>query len=166
MKEILIAFFIALIIGSFMNQSSETTNSDPSAPQQAAPEQTSVIQEVDENTFLAEVVESDLPVLVDFYAETCAPCKQMAPVLAQIADEYNGSLKVVKVDVLRCPAIARKYEVGPIPTFMVFKDGRKERAEVGAMSKTALVAAVKPYMEQGSPRDQQMEPGTATQERL
>lgn len=150
MKEILIAFFIALIIGSFLNQqNAEQGSTETVAPQQAAPaEQTSAVQEVDENNFMQEVVESELPVLVDFYSETCAPCKQMAPIVAQIASENSANLKVVKVDVLRCPALARKYDVGPIPTFMVFKDGRKEKAEIGAMSKTALLSTVRPYMEE------------------
>lgn len=162
MKDILVAFFVALIIGSIINGVNEaestgaegtggtgniTSDGSTGKAQQATVESNAVV-EVDESSFASEVLAADRPVLVDFYSVTCGPCMKMAPVLAEIADEYKDSLKVVKIDVLRSPALARKYGVGPIPAFMVFKNGKKEDSRVGAMPKTALIAAVKPFMDE------------------
>lgn len=97
---------------------------------------------VDDETFDAEVISAKMPVLVDFFAEWCGPCKMVSPLLEQIAAEYAGRLKVVKVDVDKSPDAAQRYGVRGIPTMILFKDGTPEGTKVGAMTKTQLVAFV------------------------
>jgi len=92
--------------------------------------------------FEADVIQSDLPVLVDFWAEWCGPCKMIAPVLDTLADEYEGKLKVVKVDVDANPDVPGKFGVRGIPTLILFKNGTAEATKVGALSKTQLVEFV------------------------
>ena len=89
-------------------------------------------------TFYEEVLNSDLPVLVDFWAEWCGPCKMIAPVLDEIAGEYAGKLKIAKVDVDANPDIPQKFGIRGIPTLIVFKGGNAEATKVGALSKSQL----------------------------
>lgn len=90
-------------------------------------------------SFEADVINSDLPTLVDFWAEWCGPCKMIAPVLDAIADDYAGKLKVVKVDVDANTDTPGKFGVRGIPTLILFKDGKAEATKVGALSKTQLI---------------------------
>ena len=92
--------------------------------------------------FDAQVLQSDLPVLVDYWAEWCAPCKAMAPVLDEIAEEYRDRLRVVKVNVEQEPQIARQYGVRSQPTLMLFKNGLVEAQKIGALSKSQLKAFI------------------------
>jgi len=96
------------------------------------------IVHVSDATFDEEVLNSNTPVLVDFWAEWCGPCKMIAPVLDEIADEYNGKLKICKVDVDANPEIPQKFGIRGIPTLIVFKDGNVEATKVGALSKAQL----------------------------
>ncbi len=96
------------------------------------------IVHVSDATFDAEVLNSDTPVLVDFWAEWCGPCKMIAPVLDEIADEYAGKLKICKVDVDANPDIPPKFGIRGIPTLILFKNGNAEATKVGAVSKTQL----------------------------
>jgi thioredoxin 1 len=89
-------------------------------------------------TFEQEVLSSDTPVLVDFWAEWCQPCHMVAPVLDKIVDERQGQLKLVKVNIDEQPAIAQRYGIASIPTMILFKDGEPAAAALGAQPKGAL----------------------------
>jgi len=99
-----------------------------------------LIHHVTDDTFEPEVLKAQLPVLVDYWAEWCGPCKAIAPVLEEIAKEYNGKLKIAKVDVDANTEIPKKYNIRGIPTLMLFKNGNMEAMKVGAMSKSQLTA--------------------------
>ena len=90
-------------------------------------------------TFDEAVAGSDTPVLVDFWAEWCGPCRMVAPTLAEIADEQRGKLTVAKLNVDDNPDVARRFEVMSIPTLLVFKDGQPAKRIVGAKGKGALL---------------------------
>ena len=94
--------------------------------------------DVSENSWDTDVVNSDLPVLVDFWAEWCGPCKMIAPAVHDLAVEYTGKLNVAKVDVDSCPNIAMKYGIRSIPALIFFKDGEPVDQVVGALPKGAL----------------------------
>ena len=96
------------------------------------------IVHVSDATFDQEVLNSELPVLVDFWAEWCGPCKMIAPVLDELADQFDGKLKIAKVDVDANPDIPPKFGIRGIPTLLVFKGGNAEATKVGALSKTQL----------------------------
>lgn len=98
---------------------------------------------VNDNNFETEVLKSELPVLVDFFAEWCGPCKMMSPVVEQIADDFKGTAKVVKLNVDDAPETAEKYGVMSIPTFILFKNGEVADKKVGGMPKDALAAMLK-----------------------
>jgi len=85
----------------------------------------------------------DMPVLVDFYADWCGPCKSMSPVVQQVAAEYNGKLKVVKVNVDSNQAAAAQYRVQGVPTFILFRDGQQVWRQSGAMPANVLSQAIK-----------------------
>ncbi|MCH8745220.1 MAG: thioredoxin [Chloroflexi bacterium] len=94
--------------------------------------------EVNENSWDDDVLKSDLPVMVDFWAEWCGPCKMIAPTVHDLAEEYAGKLNVAKVDIDSSPNIAMKYGIRSIPALIFFKDGKPVDQVVGALPKGAL----------------------------
>ena len=97
------------------------------------------IAHVNDDQFDAEVLQSSEPVLVDFWAEWCGPCKSIAPALEEIAQELDGKLKVVKVDIDRNAQTPKKYGIRGVPTLMLFKDGQVAATKVGAEPKRKLL---------------------------
>jgi len=96
------------------------------------------ISQVSDDTFESEVVQSDVPVLVDFWAEWCSPCKMIAPILEELAPEYEGRLQIAKVDVDANPKVPQQFGIRSIPTLILFKNGVVEAQQVGAVSKKQL----------------------------
>ncbi|MEY2633036.1 MAG: thioredoxin [Pseudomonadota bacterium] len=100
------------------------------------------IHYVSDATFEAEVLQAQQPVLVDYWAEWCGPCKMIAPVLDAIADDYKDKLKVVKLNIDENQNTPAKYGIRGIPTLMIFKNGNIEATKVGALSKSQLTAFI------------------------
>jgi|LNFM01.1.fsa_nt_gb thioredoxin 1 len=101
------------------------------------------IQTVGDQNFDAEVVSSDLPVLVDFSAVWCGPCKALEPIVKEVAGEYAGKLKVVKVDIDESPGVATRFGIRGVPTVIVVKGGREVSRQVGLVPKPKIVALFK-----------------------
>ena len=97
---------------------------------------------VTDETFEDEVLKAEQPVLIDYWAEWCGPCKMIAPVLEEIAEDYAGRLKVAKLNIDENPATPPKYGIRGIPTLMLFKNGSVEATKVGAVSKSQLSAFI------------------------
>jgi len=100
------------------------------------------IAHVTDDSFEAEVLQADGPVLVDYWAEWCGPCKMIAPVLEEIASEYGDKVKIAKLNIDENPATPPKYGIRGIPTLMLFKGGNVEATKVGAVSKSQLSAFI------------------------
>ena len=95
-----------------------------------------------DDTFQKEVIESSIPVLVDYWAEWCGPCKMIAPILDDLVSEYDGKLKIAKLNIDENPQTPAKFGIRGIPTLMIFKDGNPEATKVGALSKSQLTAFI------------------------
>ncbi len=98
------------------------------------------------SNFQTEVLDSKIPVIVDFYAQWCGPCKMMAPLVEKMAQKFEGSVKIGKMDVEEAMEIAQKYRVTLVPTFVVFKDGQAVEFHEGGMSSDDLEAFVQKYV--------------------
>ncbi len=98
------------------------------------------ISAVTDATFEDDVLKSEVPVLVDFWAEWCGPCKMIAPILEEIAVEYDGKIRIAKLNIDENPATPPRYGIRGIPTLMLFKAGNVEATKVGAVSKSQLSA--------------------------
>ena len=101
-----------------------------------------LIHHVSDDSFEAEVLQAQQPVLVDYWAEWCGPCKMIAPILNDVAKEYAGKLKVVKVNIDENQQTPAKFGIRGIPTLMIFKNGNVEATKVGALSKSQLTTFI------------------------
>lgn len=99
-----------------------------------------LIKHISDASFDADVLKSDIPVLVDFWAVWCGPCKVIAPLLEEVATKYEGKLQIAKLNVDDNPDSAAKYGIRGIPTLMLFKNGQQTATKVGALSRTQLQA--------------------------
>jgi len=97
------------------------------------------IMHISDESFEADVLQSDIPVLVDYWAEWCGPCKMIAPILDDVAGDYAGKLKITKLNIDENNQTAPQYGIRGIPTLMIFKNGTAAATKVGAISKTQLV---------------------------
>ena len=106
----------------------------------------STAAQVTDSSFKQEVLDSDVPVLVDFWAPWCGPCRMVAPVVDEISEQYKGQIKVVKVNTDENPQVASQYGIRSIPTLMIFKGGLKVDMVVGAVPKTTLATTLEKYL--------------------
>lgn len=102
--------------------------------------------QVTDASFKQDVLESDVPVLVDFWAPWCGPCRMVAPVVDEIAQQYEGQVKVVKLNTDENPNVASQYGIRSIPTLMIFKGGQRVDMVVGAVPKTTLANTLEKYL--------------------
>jgi thioredoxin 1 len=147
MKEVIFAFLIALVVGAFINGFAVSGSSGPvsSEPAVVQPGGTSSpgsagveLPEMTDATFDDAVLKSTTPVLVDFYAQTCAPCKEMAPIFQQVAADYGDRVKVVRVDIDANPRVTAQYNVNTLPTAMIFKNGQRGESFTGLVPRGIL----------------------------
>ncbi len=104
------------------------------------------IQAVDENNFETEVIQASAPVLVDFWAEWCPPCKKLGPTLEQVAEELDGRLKIVKVNTQEAVALTTQYGIMNIPTMIIFKNGEEVTRLIGNKPLQKLIEEIEPYL--------------------
>jgi len=102
--------------------------------------------QVTDSTFKQEVLESEVPVLVDFWAPWCGPCRMVAPIVDEISAQYEGQIKVVKLNTDENPTVASQYGIRSIPTLMIFKGGQRVDMVVGAVPKTTLATTLEKYL--------------------
>ena len=108
------------------------------------------VKEVSDNSFESDVLKSDRPVLVDFWAQWCAPCRMLAPTVEAVAEKYEGSAMVVKLNVDDNPAVSQRYGIKGIPTLILFKNGKEEERVVGATSKEAIARMIDKHVSSGA----------------
>ena len=100
------------------------------------------ILQVNDQNFEAEIMQSEIPALVDFWAAWCGPCRAIAPVVEELSEEYSGKIKIAKLNVDECPATASKFGIRAIPTLIMFKGGKMVDQINGAVSKSHIAAAL------------------------
>ena len=105
-----------------------------------------MVTEVRDNSFEQEVLKSDIPTVVDFWAVWCGPCKMLAPVIDEVSEELAGKAKFVKVNVDENPMTASQFRIASIPTVMIFKDGKEVDTLVGFRPKDAIKAAIEKHL--------------------
>ena len=101
---------------------------------------------ISDNEFQTEVLDSNIPVLLDFWAPWCGPCKMIAPILEEVAEHYGEKIKICKINVDENEETSLKYSVRGIPTLMVFKDGENKETKVGVIQKSQLISIIDKYL--------------------
>ena len=104
------------------------------------------IKHISDASFDSDVIQSDKPVLVDYWAEWCGPCKMIAPILDEVSKDYDGKLRIAKMNVDENRDVPAKYGIRGIPTLMLFKDGQLAATKVGALSKAQLTAFIDSHL--------------------
>lgn len=104
------------------------------------------VSEVSDESFDKDVLQSEQPVLVDFWAAWCAPCRMLSPIVDAVAEQYDGSARVVKVNVDDSPSISQRYGIKGIPTLILFKNGTEQERVVGATSKDAIARLIDKHL--------------------
>ena len=104
------------------------------------------VREVSDQNFEQDVLQSERPVLVDFWAAWCAPCRMLAPTVEAVAEKYEGAARVVKLNVDENPSVSQRYGIKGIPTLILFRGGREEERVVGATSKEAISRMIDKYV--------------------
>ena len=104
------------------------------------------IQELNENTFKNQVIDSKEITLVDFYAPWCGPCRKMADIMAQIADEYSGKVNVFKLNTDENIKVAKEFSISSLPSILIFKEGQAKERLVGLMPKSSLINNIEKYL--------------------
>ncbi|NOX90535.1 MAG: thioredoxin [Calditrichaeota bacterium] len=102
---------------------------------------------LNDDNFEQEVIKSDIPVLIDFWAEWCMPCKMIAPIVEELAEEFDGKLKVGKLDVDSNPKVSMQFGIRSIPTLLLFKSGQPVDQIIGAVPKKAILQKILPHIE-------------------
>ena len=110
-----------------------------------------LIQHTSDAAFDSDVLKADKPVLVDYWAEWCGPCKMIAPILDEVSKDYDGRLKIAKMNVDENRDVPAKFGIRGIPTLMLFKDGQLAATKVGALSKAQLTAFIDSHLQSASP---------------
>jgi len=157
MKEVLICFVIALVVGSIINSTRQLDVWGTTAAGGA--QASALVPAVTETTFQHEVLDSSQPVLVDFYTDECPHCTAMVPVVADLAAQLKGDVKIVRLDAGENAAIADKYGVHAWPAFVMFKGGEKIDETKGEQSKDELLSFIKKsasYKPSGSEGQEQL----------
>jgi thioredoxin 1 len=149
MKEVIFIFLFALVVGSAINGfagagGAGSANPSPQEQQASGGTQgtTDAVAETSDATWNADVVQSQTPVLVYFYAEWCGPCKQMAPIVSKLAANYQGKVKFLRVDIDKNPSVTGQNNVQSIPTFLIFNGGKLVDSYNGAVPEGLLKGAV------------------------
>src|SRR5262249_15614685 len=126
---------------------SEPANALEAASTESAVDSTASVADISDSRFKSEVLDSDTPVLVDFWATWCGPCKVMHPVITDLAAEYDGKIKVLRMDVDKNPKTTGKYDISEIPTFLFFKGGNKVASFTGVTPKERLDEAIRKVLQ-------------------
>jgi thioredoxin 1 len=147
MKEAIIAFLVALVLGAGINSLPGMSPPPPPPENQPATNETSSndaqnVTPTSDQTFDQDVLANNQPVLVDFYSDSCGPCKMMAPVVSKLASQYDGRVKFMRLDVDSNPSITGKYNVTAIPTLIIFSKGQRGESFCGVIPKERLATAI------------------------